>query len=553
MRFLLMAFAIFYTMPSFAALDEKCQETAQNYLIRGNLGTPFGGDRLWSLERLNRDFQKDKAAECIENIRTSAIADAREYWSGYISVKYSCNGEDSLKLPDEKPEKCPDEKWAALKENVAYIDAIESGKVAAAESAAKVPKVATKPKAAAACEQPKSCFTPLADISAAVANQPKKGPDDPCAKFNIDPKDLQSKTPVSPGSKEFEGLKSCIAGRDQFYKDHGLDKPVSGLIDSIKASYGKMVQYIQDEGYRASVKAAISDLITLLNTDAAVAGKAIWDAIVSEVNETMVARERFQCLNANAGVKEICQQVIQKGLPTLLGMGAIRKIVAMLKAGKKITTGAVVVRDAAQATTAAEATAIANTQTAVISGQLAAPAAKTATSTAPKLLAGPAKSTGAGAAETTAGTGAGSTAGSAAGSAAGTAGAGTAETVSKGTQAARDSRARASAIAKRQKEEKAKAEAEAQRNRINPKKDAAEIDRISNARIYDYDDMKTALNLPKNATVDDIQKKIQQLQKKYHPQYNPDRQEVSGKVTEQLAKMRQRIKEMNIERNERGD
>jgi hypothetical protein len=492
-----------------AVVDENCVEPAKNYLVKGDINSTFGGDRLWSLERINRDFQQQKNSDCLGNIRTNAIADAREYWQGYISTKYSCNSADSTDLPQEKPAACPESKWNLIKKNMDYIEAIENGKAAPAGAARVVKK---NP-----CAQKVEPTQRLREVSQAV--MAKAAPPDPCAKYGIKAENLKN---AIPSDKDMGTLKSCLVGSV---------KGVKGLVDVFKTSYSQLAGFISDPGYRASVMAALSDFMTVISTAPGTAMKAIYDAITTQLREY---KSELQCQNTNGIVTEICNQITEKGLPSLLGIGAIRNIVLLAKSGKRAATGLVIVKDAAQAVSASETAAL--------------------------------------------GTAAGAATGAATEAAESAAGLGANKAATQGMKAAAESRSRASATAKAQAEAKAKAAAEAKlkaeaearakaeveakaraqaeaetkarteeeakaktkatRNKIDLTKDAAQIRDISSANVKSLEDVKRVLKLDPGMTKDEVKKEIRKLTGKYHPDKNPDMHQISTQVTGQLNKMR---------------
>lgn len=515
-KFFPLVVCFFYVSSSLAVVGEKCQDVAKKYLIKGNLTSPFGGDRLWALHRLSRDYSDDKTAECVEEVRTTALADAREYWLGYVATKYSCSAEDALALAAEIPEQCPQEKYDLIKKNVDYIENIASGKVVAAGKTARASK---KPD----CDIKKNPLESLIDVGH-VATQTLLT--DPCAKYG-NPELLKN---GEPSEGNLSKLKACLSGGSN---------GAQSLWAAIKGGYNNMVNLISDKGYRASVWAALSDLATVMATSPKETLKAIYNSLVTSVMEY---KSELQCMDDAGITKEICSQLTEKGLPALLGVGAIRGIVMAVKVGKKAATGLVIVRDASRAVEVSQGANTAGTVTGAASNAIAA-LGNSATTPALGSLANA--------------TGSASAKGAAQDSA---------EKLSKGAKAARDSRARASAKAKEQADAKKKAAAEqkakedaekaeeaakkaeqeklraerAKRNNMDPIRDRSEIDRIDRidmATINSLDDVKAALNLDSRMSKDEVKKEINKLLNKYHADKNPDYESVSNEVTKKLTVM----------------
>lgn len=477
----------FLSFNLFAAIDKQCESVASKYLVRGKLQSPFGGDRLWALDRLNGDYQADKSAICLEVIRQSALDDAKEYWLGYVATKFSCNSEDSLTLPPQRPNNCPEDKFETIKKNASYISAIENNKVSARSSVSKRKKDEN-------CDSRQKPLKTARQAAGQIVDHLNQ--QDPCAKFGYASEHLKGKTPTD---SELNKLGSCLVGSG---------KGLSGLGNAVKSAYQTLSKFVSDPMYRASVMTAVSDFTSLLATHPTRVLNAMYEALQNEFHEF---RDELACLNPNGKVMKMCELITKEGLPAILGIGAIRKIVANLKAGTKATNGALVVRDAAQS-------------------------ASRAATTASPVSAGATRGTG--------GAAASSTATDSAGAFTQNTGKTTAQSSTSGAKAATQAEADAAQQARSQAAEmnrkKAAAEAEAEaknnRNRISSK-DTVESKNLSSFKGRNIDDVRKALDMNENATKDEIKKRIRELRSKYHPDRNPDFKAISNEVTTKLNDM----------------
>jgi hypothetical protein len=508
------------SMAQAQVLADKCAQVAGQYLVRGDLKSPFGGDRLWSLDRIQRDFQADTSEECLSEIRSSALNDAKEYWSGFVAAKYSCNGEDSLTPPPQKPEACPDDKWAAIQENLTYIKAIETGKLA--PSAPTNARVKSKPQAP--CDKARGPLADVKEISAALP-QPPAVVADPCAKYGIKKEHLKS-TP--PKDKNSDAFFTCLNGAKQGLKS---------LADSFKSSYEQLAKFVKDPAYRASVMSAVSDLATILATSPLQAANAIRDSLIMNITEY---KGEFQCLNSDGVNAELCKQIASKGLPALLGVGSIRAIAMLLKTGKRLTPGLIAIRNASQAAEKTKA--------------LGAP---------PKLLANSAaKATSEAADEAKTASKAGNTAREKA-----QAKASERADAAKRRNAEAEAKAKAEADAEAKKKaeyeaaaktsdsarekatakaratmndlkkRKEEAEALAKRNNIDLKRDAALIERLKTADIKTFEQVQDFLGLPRTSSRAEAKKILKAYFQKFHRDRNPDFPKESGEASSTIGQM----------------
>ncbi len=312
MKILFFLFVILTAQMSFAQISGDCSAQAENYLIRGDMGSPFGGDRLWSLERMNRDYKADMDSTCLQEIRKTSLDDAKEYWLGYIATKYSCASETALEMSKEKPEGCSEKKWTQIKENSDYINAIESGKLGSSSPAGRKNKQI--------CDT-KSVTASIKDLSTHINEQKP----DPCLKYGYDQQHLKT---AKPTDEDLGYLKSCLIG---------MGKGFANLKSSFTESFKSLAKMIKDPAYRAAVMSTIADLSSALVREPQKTLNAMYSAFVSELREH---DSEFMCLNPKGAVLEICNQIANKGTGLIMGgigFKVIRLAVQKLKLGKAAT------------------------------------------------------------------------------------------------------------------------------------------------------------------------------------------------------------------------
>lgn len=311
MRFLFFIILFLASQISFAQISGDCSAMAEKYLIRGDMNSVFGGDRLWSLERMNRDYKADMDSTCLQEIRKTSLDDAKEYWLGYIATKYSCASETALEMPTEKPDGCSEKKWNQIKENNDYINAIESGKLGSSSAKRKNKQICnTQPTTAS-----------IKDLATHINEQKP----DPCQKYGYDQQHLKN---AKPTDEDLGYLKSCLVGMGKGFTD---------LKSTFTESFKALAKMIKDPSYRAAVMSTIADLSSALVREPQKTLNAMYTSFVSELREH---NSEFMCLNPKGTVMEICNQLANKGLALLtggIGLKVIRMAVQQLKFGKAAT------------------------------------------------------------------------------------------------------------------------------------------------------------------------------------------------------------------------